>query len=61
MLHAEYPESLKRMTPEQRFEIADDLTRLAWDCLMLLPPEERQRRLDLARQPWNPPPAPMEE
>jgi hypothetical protein len=60
MLHAEYIESLRQMTPEQRFEVADDLMRFAWDCLLLPPPEERQRRLDLSRQPWNPPPAPLE-
>jgi hypothetical protein len=43
------------MAPADRLRIALDLTDLAWRFLMRLPPEERERRLALSREPWNPP------
>ena len=45
------------MTPAERLKIGLDLTDLAWRFLLRLPPAEIQRRLELARAPWNPPPA----
>ncbi len=54
-------ETVRRMTPAQRLEIGLGLMDLVWGFLVHLPVEERQRRLKLARRPWNLPPAPMEE
>ena len=54
-------ELIRRMTPAERIEMGLGLLRLAWDFMANLPPAEIQRRLDLAKRPWNPPPAPMEE
>ena len=45
------------MSPAERLKIALDLTDLAWQFLLRLPAEERERRLAIAREPWNPPPA----
>lgn len=59
MLHDEDIERFRRMTPDERARIWADLTDLGWRFLMALPPEEAQRRLDLARQQrWNPPTMP---
>ena len=58
MLHAEDIERFRRMTPAERLKIGLDLTELSWRFLVRLPPEEAQRRLDLGRVPWNPPPDP---
>jgi hypothetical protein len=55
MLHSESLDSYRRMTPAERLRIGLDLMDFGWGFLLALPPEERQRRLDLARQPWNPP------
>ncbi len=55
MLRDEDIEALRRLTPGQRILMGIDATRTAWRFLMTLPPAERQRRLDLAREPWNPP------
>jgi hypothetical protein len=41
------------MKPEERLRIGLDLTDSAWLFLLRLPAEERQRRLDLGREPWK--------
>jgi len=56
MLTKEDVERFRKMKPVERLRIGLDLTDLAWRFLLRLPPEEIQRRLDLAREPWNPPP-----
>lgn len=56
MLHQEYLDALRRMKPEERLKIGIDLTDAAWAFLSRLPAQEIQRRLDLGREPWNPPP-----
>ncbi len=61
MIGPEEIEQLRRMTPAQRIEMGLGLLRLAWAFLANLPAAEVQRRLDLSKQPWNPPPGPMEE
>jgi hypothetical protein len=62
VLHAEDIERFRRMTPEERIRLGLDLANLGWLFLERLSPEERQRRIDLMkRQPWRPPPGPMEE
>ena len=43
------------MKPEERLKIGLDLMEFGWLFLMRLEPRERQRRLDLRREPWNPP------
>ncbi len=58
MLHDEYLRSLRAMTPSERVRIGLDLTDVAWRFLSTLPPLEAQRRLDLGREPWNPPRVP---
>jgi len=55
MLHEEQIQALRAMTPAERLRLGIDLTDLAWRFLATLPPEEAQRRLDLRREPWNPP------
>jgi hypothetical protein len=57
VLDARDLERLRRLTPAERLRLGLDLTDLAWRFLMRLPPEEAQRRLDLGRERWNPPPA----
>jgi hypothetical protein len=47
------------MSPAERLKIGIDLTNLAWRFLMQLPSAEAQRRLDLSREPWNPPQIPV--
>jgi hypothetical protein len=54
-------EQIRKLTPGERVELGLELLDLAWGFLMHLPAEEIQRRLDLGKQRWNPPPAPMEE
>ena len=61
MIGANEIEQIKRVTPGERIEMGLALLDLAWDFWADLPKEEIQRRLDLAKRPWNPPPAPMEE
>jgi hypothetical protein len=56
----QHPQDLERwrkMSPAERLRIALDLTDLAWQFLLRLPAEERERRLAIAREPWNPPPS----
>lgn len=48
-------EALRKLTPGQRAVMGIEATRTAWRFLLQLPAAERQRRLDLAREPWNPP------
>lgn len=55
MLREEDIERLRKLTPSDRARMGLDATRLAWRFLRNLTPEERQRRLDRAREPWNPP------
>jgi hypothetical protein len=55
VLSSEDIERFRRMKPAERLRIGLDLTDLAWRFLLRLRPQEMQRRLDLARQPWNPP------
>jgi hypothetical protein len=38
------------MTPEERFELTATLMELAWRSLLALDPEERERRLEIARR-----------
>jgi len=49
-------EALRKLTPGQRAVMGIEATRTAWRFLLTLTPEERQRRLDLAREPWRWPP-----
>ena len=60
MIRDEDIEALRKLTPGQRAVMGIEATRVAWRFLMQLPPAERQRRLDLAREPWNPPRRPDE-
>lgn len=55
MLRPEDLERLRKLTPSERARMGIEATRLAWRFLRTLTPEERQRRLDRAREPWNPP------
>jgi hypothetical protein len=55
MLSEEDIERLRRLSPSDRVRMGLDATRLAWRFLRNLTPEECQRRLDRAREPWNPP------
>ncbi len=57
MLHPEYLESLRRISPGDRLRMTLDLMDLGWAFLFLNPPQEIERRLRLARRPWNPPQA----
>jgi hypothetical protein len=43
-------ESYRRMTPEERWRIVEELSASAWEALLELPWEERERRLALARE-----------
>jgi hypothetical protein len=56
MLRPEDIERLRKLTPSDRARMGVEAARLAWRFLARLTPEERQRRLDRAREPWNPPP-----
>lgn len=55
MLREEDIEELRKLTPGDRARMGIEATRLAWRFLVRLTPEERQRRLDRAREPWDPP------
>jgi hypothetical protein len=55
MLREEDIERLRKLSPSDRARMGLDATALAWRVLLTLTPEERQRRLDRAREPWNPP------
>jgi len=43
-------EAFRRMTPEERWKISAQLMEFAWRSLLALVPEERERRLELARR-----------
>lgn len=43
-------ESFRRMTPEERWKITSQLMEFAWRSLLALDPEERERRLEIARR-----------
>jgi hypothetical protein len=55
MLGEEDIERLRKLTPGDRARMGIEATQLAWRFLLRLTPAERQRRLDRAREPWNPP------
>jgi hypothetical protein len=55
MLNNDDIERLRKLTPSDRARMGIEATRLAWRFLRVLTPEERQRRLDRAREAWNPP------
>lgn len=55
MLSEEDIERLRKLTPSDRARMGIDTTCLAWRFLRNLTPEEQQRRLDRAREPWDPP------
>jgi hypothetical protein len=40
----------RQMTPEERFKLTATLMELAWRSLLALDPEERERRLEVARR-----------
>ena len=50
MLSKEQIERYRRMTIKERWAEFEELMDLAWRTLMALPPEERNRRLDVARR-----------
>ncbi len=58
MIREEDIEHLRKLRPGDRARMGIEATQLAWRFLLRLPPEERQRRLDRAREPWNPPKPP---
>ena len=43
-------EAFRKMTPQERWKITADLMELAWRALVRLTPEERERRLAVARR-----------
>ena len=49
MRSREQIEAFRHMSPEERWEITSELMELAWRDLLRLPPEERERRLAIAR------------
>jgi hypothetical protein len=55
MLRDEDIERLRRLTPGDRARMGIEATQLAWRFLLQATPADRQRRLDRAREPWNPP------
>jgi hypothetical protein len=55
MLHPEDIQRFRAMTPAERLRIALHLRAIGWRFLLRLSKEEAQRRLDCAREPWNPP------
>lgn len=61
MIGPEELEKIRAMTPGQRLQLGLQLMNLAWEMMRHLPKEEIQRRLDLAKEPWNPPPGRMQE
>lgn len=50
MQSREQIEAFRRMPPEERWKVTVELMEFAWRSLLELPPEERERRLDLARR-----------
>jgi hypothetical protein len=43
-------DAYRRMTPDERWRIVEELMTLAWRSLLELPPDERERRLALIRE-----------
>jgi len=43
-------EAFRRMTPQERWKITKELMDSAWQRLLVLPAEERERRLEAARR-----------
>jgi hypothetical protein len=58
VLRDEDIQRLRQLSPGDRARMGLEATQLAWRFLRNLTPEERQRRLDRAREPWNPPDPP---
>jgi len=58
MLHDAQIRSLRSLSAAQRLRLGLDLTDVAWRFLASLPPAEAQRRLELGREPWDPPRVP---
>jgi len=50
VLSKERLEAYRKMTPAQRWAETLALFEYGWEILMRLPPEERERRLDIARR-----------
>lgn len=50
MLSPSQIEAYRRMTPEERWKIVEELSASAWEALLELPWEERERRLAIARE-----------
>jgi hypothetical protein len=50
VLSPEQIEVFRRMTPEERWKITSQLMEFAWRSLLALDPEERGRRLEIARR-----------
>jgi hypothetical protein len=50
MLSEEQLERYRRMTIEERWRITEELMDLTWQALLELPYEDRERRLQLARE-----------
>ncbi len=50
MLSESQIEAYRRMTPEERWRIVEELSSSAWEALLELPWEERERRLAVARE-----------
>lgn len=50
MLSKERLEAYRRMTPAERWAETLRLLEFGWEMLQRLPPEERERRLEIARR-----------
>ena len=50
MLSKERLEAYRRMTPAQRWAETVELIETGWRILLSLPPEERERRLEIMRR-----------
>jgi hypothetical protein len=50
MYSREQIEAFRRMTPTERWKITSQLMEFAWRSLMALDPQERERRLEIARR-----------
>ena len=43
-------EQYRRMTPAEKWEVTKSLLDYGWEMLLALPPEERERRLEIMRR-----------
>ena len=50
MLSERQIEAYRRMSVEERWKIVEELSASAWEALLELPWEERERRLEIARE-----------